>query len=84
MTCEGVVIVWLLSLTLSFEIRYSMSGEVFDEWRWNILVLIFKNKGMCKVVFGIKLMSHTMKSYKRIIEHRLKLSISPKINLDLC
>ena len=35
-----------------------------EEWRRSILVLIFKNKGIFKVVtnyHGIKLMSHTMK-----------------------
>jgi hypothetical protein len=46
-----------------------------DEWRRNILVLIFKNKGDIQSYTnyrGIKLMSHTMKLWERVIEHRLR------------
>jgi hypothetical protein len=46
-----------------------------DEWRQSILVLIFKNKGCvqsCTNYRGIKLMSHTIKLWERIIEHRLR------------
>jgi hypothetical protein len=46
-----------------------------DEWRRSILVPIFKNKGdvkSCTNYRGIKLMSHTMKLWERIIEHRLR------------
>ena len=46
-----------------------------DEWRRSILVPIYKNKGdiqSCTNYRGIKLMSHTMKLWERVIEHRLK------------
>jgi hypothetical protein len=48
---------------------------MLDEWRWCILVPIFKNKGdvqSCTNYRGIKLMSDTMKLWERIIEHRLR------------
>jgi hypothetical protein len=50
------------------------SNKMPDEWMRSILVPIFKNNGMCKVVHyqGIKLMSHTIKLWERIIEHRLR------------
>jgi hypothetical protein len=46
-----------------------------NEWRRSILVPIFKNKGVvqsCTNYQGIKLMSHTIKLWERIIEHRLR------------
>ena len=46
-----------------------------DEWRRSILVPIYKNKGdiqSCTNYRGIKLMSHTMKLWERVIEHRLR------------
>jgi hypothetical protein len=45
-----------------------------DEWR-STLVPIFKNKGdiqSCINYRGIKLMSHTMKLWERVIDHRLR------------
>jgi hypothetical protein len=44
-------------------------------WRRSILVPIFKNKGGVQSYTnyrGIKLISHTMKLWERIIEHRLR------------
>jgi len=46
-----------------------------EEWRRSILVPIYKNKGdiqSCTNYRGIKLMSHTMKLWERVIEHRLR------------
>ena len=46
-----------------------------DEWKKNILVPIFKNKGeiqSCTNYRSIKLMSHTMKLWERVIGQRLK------------
>jgi hypothetical protein len=57
---EDVAIVWLTKL---FNLIFR-SNKMFDEWRRNILVPIFKNKGdvqSCTNYRGIKLMSHTMK-----------------------
>jgi len=45
-----------------------------EEWK-SILVPIYKNKGdiqSCTNYRGIKLMSHTMKLWERVIEHRLR------------
>ena len=46
-----------------------------DEWRNSILVPIYKNKGDiqdCGNYRGIKLMSHTMKIWERVVEMRLR------------
>ena len=46
-----------------------------EEWRRSVLIPIYKNKGdaqCCGNYRGIKLMSHTMKVWERIIEARLK------------
>ena len=46
-----------------------------EEWRRSVLIPIYKNKGdaqCCGNYSGIKLMSHTMKVWERIIEARLR------------
>ena len=46
-----------------------------EEWRRSVLIPIYKNKGdanRCGNYRGIKLMSHTMKIWERIIEARLR------------
>ena len=46
-----------------------------DEWRRSTLIPIYKNKGDiqdCANYRGIKLMSHTMKLWERVIERRLR------------
>ena len=46
-----------------------------EEWRRSVLIPIYKNKGdaqCCGNYKGIKLMSHTMKVWERIIEARLR------------
>ena len=48
---------------------------MLDKWRRSILVPIYKNKGntqSCTHYRGIKLMSHTMKLWERVMEHRLR------------
>jgi hypothetical protein len=69
--CLGdIAIVWLTKL---FN-HIFRSNKVSDEWR-SILVPILKNKGdiqSCTNYRGIKLMSHTMKLWERVIEHRLR------------
>jgi Reverse transcriptase (RNA-dependent DNA polymerase) len=70
--CLGdIVIVWLTKL---FNTIFR-SNKMPDEWRRSILVPIFKNKGDIQSYTnyrGIKLMSHTMKFWERVIEHRLR------------
>ncbi|KAH1220391.1 LINE-1 retrotransposable element ORF2 protein [Glycine max] len=51
------------------------SKRMPEEWRRSTLVLIYKNKGdiqNCANYRGIKLMSHTMKLWERVIERRLR------------
>ncbi|KAK3507793.1 hypothetical protein QTP70_000403 [Hemibagrus guttatus] len=46
-----------------------------EEWRRSVFVPIFKNKGdvqSCSNYRGIKLMSHTMKVWERVVEARLR------------
>ena len=49
--------------------------EMLKEWRRSVLVPIYKNKGdimECGSFRGIKLMSHTMKTWERIVDHRIR------------
>jgi hypothetical protein len=51
------------------------SNKMADEWRNSTLVSIFKNKKNiynCINYKGIKFMSHFMKLWERVIEHRLR------------
>ena len=46
-----------------------------EEWRDSVLIPIFKNKGdvqSCSNYRGIKLISHTMKLWERVVERRLR------------
>ncbi|KAK3541624.1 hypothetical protein QTP86_033058, partial [Hemibagrus guttatus] len=54
--------------------RVLESEKMPEEWR-SVLVPIFKNKGdvqSCSNYRGIKLMSHTMKLWERVVEARLR------------
>jgi Reverse transcriptase (RNA-dependent DNA polymerase) len=70
--CLGdIAIVWLTKL---FNIIFRFN-KMPDELRRSILVPIIKNKGDIQSYTnyrGIKLMSHTMKLWERVIEHRLR------------
>ncbi|KAK3575396.1 hypothetical protein QTP86_025801 [Hemibagrus guttatus] len=55
--------------------RVLESERMPEEWRRSVLVPIFKNKGdvqSCSNYRGIKLMSHTMKVWGRVVEARLR------------
>ncbi|KAK3531893.1 hypothetical protein QTP70_034402 [Hemibagrus guttatus] len=55
--------------------RVLESERMPEEWRRSVLVPIFKNKGdvqSCSNYRGIKLMSHTMKVWERVVEDRLR------------
>ena len=46
-----------------------------EEWRVSTIIQLFKNKGdgqECGNYRGIKLLSHTMKLWERVIEKRIK------------
>ena len=58
--------------------RLLVGKRMPEEWRRSVLIPIYKNKGdaqCCGNCRGIKLMSHTMKVWERIIEARLKDSV---------
>ncbi|GKD87231.1 retrovirus-related pol polyprotein LINE-1 [Tanacetum coccineum] len=51
------------------------SAKMPDEWRLSKVIPIYKNKGdvqACGNYRGIKLLSHTMKLWERVIERRLR------------
>ncbi|XP_051806753.1 uncharacterized protein LOC127534762 [Acanthochromis polyacanthus] len=55
------------------------SEKMSEEWRRSVLVPIFKNKGdvkSCGNYRGIKLMSHTMKLWERVVEARLRAEVN--------
>ena len=59
------------------------TNKMPDEWRKSILVPIYKNKGdiqNCSNYRGIKLMSHTMKLWERVIEHCVRLATRIFVN----
>jgi len=77
------VMLWLTKL---FNLIFR-SNKMPEEWRRSILVPIFKNKGdvqSCNNYHGIKLMSHMMKLWERVIEHRLRRVISVTQNQFGC
>ena len=55
--------------------RTMESGRMPEEWRDSILIPIFTSKGdvqSCNNYRGIKLISHTMKLWERVVERRLR------------
>ena len=53
--------------------RLLMGERMPEEWRSSVLIPMYKNKAEhCGNYRGIKLMSHTMKVWERIIETRLR------------
>ena len=66
-----IAIVWITKL---FNLIFQ-ANKMPEEWRRSVLVPIFKNKEDIQSYTnyrGIKLMSHTMKLWERVIEHRLR------------
>ncbi|XP_070002596.1 uncharacterized protein [Nicotiana sylvestris] len=50
-----------------------------DEWRWSTVVPLYKNKGdiqSCNNYTGIKLLSHTIKVWERVVEMRVRRTVS--------
>ena len=70
--CLGEMAVGLLTRLFN---KILESERMPDEWRLSVLVPIFKNKGdvqSCGNYRGIKLLSHTMKLWERVVEARLR------------
>ncbi|KAG5608727.1 hypothetical protein H5410_020008 [Solanum commersonii] len=60
---------WLTGL---FNVIFK-TAKMPDEWRWSTMVPLYKNKGdiqNCNNYRGIKLLSHTMKIWERVVEMR--------------
>ena len=57
-----------------------LEGErMLKEWRRSVLITIFKTNGdmqSCSNYRGIKLMSHTMKLWERVMEARRRTEVS--------
>ena len=54
------------------------SSKMPEEWKVSTLIPLFKSKGdaqVCGSYKGIKLLSHTMKLWKRVIEKRIRREI---------
>ena len=76
---ELPVEVWMGKIGIKFLTRLFnrlfMGERMPEEWRRSVLIPIYRNKGdaqCCGNYRGIKLMSHTMKVWERIIEARLR------------
>ena len=55
------------------------TAKMPEEWRSSMVIPLYKNKGDiqdCNSFRGIKLLSHTMKLWKRVIERRLRKDVS--------
>ncbi|KAG5632729.1 hypothetical protein H5410_004446 [Solanum commersonii] len=58
-----------------------------DEWRWNAMVPLYKTRviSSCNNYGGIKLLSHTMKIWERVVEMRVRRGCPfTRIGLDSC
>ncbi|KAG5615079.1 hypothetical protein H5410_014903 [Solanum commersonii] len=61
-------------LTRLFNVIFK-TAKMPDEWRWSTMVSLYKNKGdiqNCNNYRGIKLLSHTMKIWERVVEMRVR------------
>ena len=66
---EGVDLMWDLM------VKIEEQEHIPDEWRESVLVPIYKEKGdveECQNYRGIKLLSHTMKIWERIVDKRVR------------
>ncbi|KAJ0911461.1 putative cucumisin [Helianthus annuus] len=70
---------WLTSL---FDFTFKF-GKMSDQWRTSDVVPLYKNKGdaQCRGNFrGVKLLSHTMKLWERVIETRIRRETQVTVN----
>ena len=66
---EGIDLLWDLMKKIEEQ------EDVPNEWRNSFLVPVYKEKGdvqNCSNYWGIKLMSHTMKIWERVVDERLR------------
>ncbi|KAG5627985.1 hypothetical protein H5410_013203 [Solanum commersonii] len=65
-------------LTRLFNVIFKTT-KMPNEWRWSTMVPLYKNKGdiqNCNNYKGIKLLSHTMKIWERVVEMRVRRRVS--------
>ncbi|KAL3363599.1 hypothetical protein AABB24_012720 [Solanum stoloniferum] len=65
-------------LTRLFNVIFK-TAKMPDEWRWSTMVPLYKNKGdiqNCNNYRGIKLLSHSMKIWERVVEMRVRRGVS--------
>ena len=70
--CQGEIALEFITILYN---RTMESERMPVEWRDSILIQIFKNKDVvesCGNYRGIKLISHTMKVWERVVERRLR------------
>nr|XP_016461872.1 PREDICTED: uncharacterized protein LOC107785153 [Nicotiana tabacum] len=66
---------WLIGL---FNVIFK-TKRMSDKWRWSIVVSLYKNKGdiqSCNNYRSIKLLSHTIKVWERVVEARVGKTVS--------
>nr|XP_018632980.1 uncharacterized protein LOC104115603 [Nicotiana tomentosiformis] len=54
-------------------VEFWRTKRMSDEWRWSTMIPLYKNKRdiqNCNNYKGIKLLSHTMKVWERVVEGR--------------
>ena len=69
-------------LTTLFNLIFK-SGRMPDQWRSSVIVPLYKNKRdaqCCENYRGIKLLSHTLKLWERVIETRLRRETQVTVN----
>ena len=68
-----------VELLVNFFNRLLQGKNMPDEWRRSVLVHLYKGKGdikECENYRGIKLMSHSMKLWERVIEARIRKKVT--------
>ena len=67
-----------MEFLVNFFNRLPREEKMRDEWRRSVIVSLYKGKGdikKCGNYRGIKLMSHTMKLWERVIQARIRMEV---------
>ncbi|XP_019237487.1 PREDICTED: uncharacterized protein LOC109217680 [Nicotiana attenuata] len=66
---------WLTSL---FDVIFK-TKNMPEDWRWSLVIPLYKNKGEiqeCNSYRGIKIMSHALKVWERMVERRVRRNVT--------
>ncbi|XP_070017191.1 uncharacterized protein LOC142172467 [Nicotiana tabacum] len=58
---------------------WNRGKKMLEEWRWSLIIPLYKNKGDiqdCNNYGGIKLLSHTIKIWERVVKRRVRRSVT--------